>query len=112
MKKGQIDLLAFKTAKMVARKFSQLLRKEMQADLDIAIKRNRAERDHGVCHTHDFCDANMVMDAAMRACGIDPDKAKDEDGEPIEPFDAEFTALWNEAWNIAKGAEFDPKRIK
>lgn len=101
----------------VAKKFSQLLRKELKTDLDIVIKRNRVENallPHGasVCHTHDFCDANMVMDKAIRACGFDPDKARDEDGEPIEPFDTELTALWNEAWNLANKAEFDPKRIK
>lgn len=25
------------------------------------VKRNRAETALGVCHSHDFCDANMVI---------------------------------------------------
>jgi len=97
----------------VAKEFSRLLVKELGVFLVVAGQRNRDEGSGAsICHTHDYCDANMVMDEAMRNCGIDPDLATDEDGEPVEPFDTEFTSLWNEAWDLAKEAEFDPDRIK
>jgi len=56
--------------------------------------RNSKETDHDVCHSHDFCDANMAMDAAMSECGIDTDATDHNDDD--------FRALWTAAWNIAK----------
>lgn len=52
---------------------------EMQA-------RNSAEKLAGVCHSHDFCDANMAMHAAI--------------GEP-EDIDAALDRM-NAAWNAAR----------
>jgi hypothetical protein len=96
----------------VAKEFSRLLAGHLGDDLAVAVQSNRDETCEGVCHTHDYCDANMVMDEAMRNCGIDPDLARDEDGEPVEPFDTEFTNLWNAAWDLAKGVEFDEDKIE
>ena len=56
------------------------------------IARNRAERlDSGVCHSHDFCDANMAIDEVFTANGLNAPSA-------IE--------LVNEVWGIAKGNDF------
>lgn len=52
-----------------------------------------------VCHTHDFCDANMLMAAAWQEFFGSPvplgDDWTDEDAE-----------VWNDAWAIAKAAKF------
>lgn len=59
---------------------------------------NKTESNAGVCHTHDYTDANMLMHAAFTATfGRDC-----LDGEMTQAD----TNLWNEAWNIAKAAEF------
>lgn len=47
-----------------------------------------------VCHSHDFCDANQVMIDAMGKFGLE--------------YSADHNALINEAWEIAKQAEFSP----
>lgn len=44
------------------------------------------------CASHDFCDANMAMDAAWRAVR----------GVSIDADDDAQVALWNEAWDIAR----------
>lgn len=52
--------------------------------------RSKTEQ-RSVCHSHDFCDANMAMDEAFRRCfGREPDLEGNDD-----------TALWNAAWEIA-----------
>lgn len=44
--------------------------------------------NHGVCHSHDFCDANMVMaEAFKKVVGVEMKTDSDE-----------HTALWNAAW--------------
>ena len=61
-------------------------------DLDIVRKRNREETDPMVCHTHDFCDANMAMEEAIENLSMtslpDCDKLRDD------------------AWDIAKKRGF------
>jgi hypothetical protein len=58
---------------------------------------NKVENNPLICHSHDYCDANMVMHAAMTEyLGREPDLQSDAD-----------TALWNDAWAIAKAAGFD-----
>lgn len=56
----------------------------------------REEPIEGVRHSHDYCDANMTMDAAMASVGIVA-LPEDEDGMP----DA-VVGLWNTAWDHVK----------
>jgi hypothetical protein len=81
-------------ATLIANEFSQQLRKTLTAEqMDEVVRLNKEEADKvGVCHSHDFCDANTEMIAALETLGIT--RVTD--------------ALWNEAWKIAKGAEFKP----
>lgn len=58
-------------------------------------RRNRVETDPGVCHSHDYCDANMVMDAAFRSLGLDPFGGGDTMPDAM-------VDLWNDAWDRAK----------
>lgn len=68
-----------------------------EADLREAIARNEARGvDSMVCHTHDFCDANMSMLAAWQEFfGSEPDVSDESD-----------SAIWNEAWSLAKANGF------
>lgn len=60
------------------------------------VRKQKETPIQGVCYSHDFCDANMTMDAAMKSLGIDP-MPEDEDGMPDRVVD-----LWNAAWDHAK----------
>ncbi|RWX70431.1 hypothetical protein EN780_03285 [Mesorhizobium sp. M4B.F.Ca.ET.089.01.1.1] len=62
---------------------------------------NKAEpEDSGVCHSHDYVDANMTMhEAFLETFGREPAFLNDsEDTADLE--------LWNDAWSIAKAADF------
>lgn len=52
------------------------------------------------CASHDFCDANMAMLDAFEALmpGIQAEEIMARD---------DLTALWNEAWAIAKASAFE-----
>lgn len=66
-------------------------------DFMLVLERNAAEPDPAICHTHDFCDANMLMAAAWQECF------------PHEAFCLQntfHTELWSAAWQQAKAAEF------
>lgn len=52
--------------------------------------RNALEKDPLVCHSHDFCDANMVMVAAGLRLGVDLSECTDYD-----------INLINSAWQLA-----------
>ena len=60
--------------------------------------------DASTCATHDYCDANMAMlEAVSNATGIPVDD--------IDVSDARFCDRSNEAWAIAKRADFDLRRL-
>lgn len=61
--------------------------------------RNRNETTQSICHSHDFCDANMEMLRALENLGIS-EKLMDADEHPAEAN--AITALWNAAWAIAR----------
>lgn len=83
--------------RIIAEQFIFELALEIGADKFFTVcQLNMGETEEGICHSHDFCDANMVMDEAMRAIGIDPLPA-DEDGMPEW-----VNELWNKSWDIAK----------
>jgi hypothetical protein len=81
------------TVEELAREFSSVLKKWLtKKEFREVIRRNDAESNPSICHSHDFCDANMAMVAAFENLNLEtPD---DEQGE------ASFR-LWNEAWNMA-----------
>lgn len=66
-------------------------------DFQAILERNRAEPNPSICHTHDFCDANILMSNAW------------EETFPHEPFCAQngfHAELWSAAWEQARKAEF------
>lgn len=82
---------------MVAADFALLLESEIGSDeLDQVVIRNRVEMNKQVCHSHDFCDPNMLMAAVIKArLGLDPS----DEGVLM---DERFAGLWNDAWDMAK----------
>ena len=83
------------TDQQIADAFVRLLRQTLTREEFAEMQRRNATpeyRDTGCCASHDFCDANEVMDAAFRACGIVIDDLGDDDNH----------ARWNRAWNLAK----------
>lgn len=64
---------------------------------------NAREESDLVCHSHDYCDANMAMAAAFEKLGVDPLPDIDNDGGPSDEAIA-ATNLWNDAWEAAMPA--------
>lgn len=93
---------------VLARAFVRMLGVELgEAKLAEVARLNAADPsangDGGVCHSHDFCDANETMLTAFREVL----------GREVD-FDAEGDAdmgLCEDAWNAAKRAAFDYNRI-
>lgn len=83
-------------ANQLAREFSKQLGQQLSAEqLRDVVKLNAEENNsRDICHSHDFCDANVVMLEAMAALGV-------KDSHSVEA-----DALWNEAWQIAKERGF------
>jgi hypothetical protein len=75
----------------------------------LLVARNADETDPMVCHSHDFCDANMVMDEAMqRVLGRATRMPSDaEEGNCTQAESDADTTLWNTAWDQARLAGFD-----
>jgi len=90
----------------LARRFAAAIRKAVfdQEFCDI-IMSNAMEGNLNICHSHDHCDANMVMFGAWAemydVCG--PGDYPDE-----LPQDC---SLWNRAWEIARECQFDGDKI-
>lgn len=97
-------LAASALAVSVAREFSSLLRYALGEEKMRKVRaRNRAPSSLSTCASHDFCDANMVMlEALSSVTGIAED-------------DVDLGAMAgtiNEAWDLAKKAEFRAAGIK
>lgn len=61
-------------------------------DMAQVIQLNKMETDPNICHSHDLCDANMVMaEAQIQVLGFAPDVQSESQ-----------TQLWNAAWSSAK----------
>lgn len=81
----------------LAKEFSDLLAREIGIMAIREVQRKNAEwPDSDVCHSHDFCDANMVMHEAGKNLKLWDD---DSDMEVI-------MALWNPAWDLAVEQKF------
>ena len=79
-----------------AKRFAGLLRIELGAAQFAEVKRlNGVQADKSICHSHDFCDANVAMaDAIREICGVD--------GRRLDLRDADAQEFWNDAWREAK----------
>lgn len=84
---------------IIAEQFIHTLHEDLGGETLYKIVKLNDTADAGMCHSHDFYDANEGMSDAMEALGIDIwDKGDDEEEGGIPDF---ATALWNKAWGIA-----------
>lgn len=85
----------------IAAEFARILR-EWLTDAEWAEMRraNAAETDDNVCHSHDYCDANMAMDEAFTNVR----------GEGADVGSYEDAALWGAAWDKAKAQHLSEAR--
>ncbi len=63
---------------------------------------NLGEKDPGVCHSHDFCDANMVMLEAYA------EVMHEGNVDAVSTSDDATQQMWNAAWDTAKSKAFYP----
>lgn len=93
------------SAKELAREFSNILRGWLTPEeMEQVVIANRDETNPHVCHSADYCDANMAMIQAFENVS---------QGGFIQDGDDQFQAWrWNEAWELAKKAEFKSEEIK
>lgn len=76
----------------LAREFIRIVSQWLtQEEINLVRELNEKERNPNVCHSHDFCDANMAMLSAWEAVG-DQETCPD--------------ALWIKAWDLAKTWSF------
>ena len=64
-------------------------------EMTLVRQRNASEQTTGICHSHDFCDANEAM---LRAFFKTVGSPFDDEGQMTE----EAVALWNAAWDHAR----------
>ena len=88
------------TIEQVAEAFIKQLREDITTEeFAELLTKQKEDPIEGICYSHDYCDANMTMDAAFKSLGIDPLEHgyTEEDGMSQEVCD-----LWNASWDRAK----------
>lgn len=88
---------------MLSRHFSRLLKNQVGPSIETIISRNREPEYQGCCASHDFCDANEIMNDAFiklfdRSCILPSEVEENPDLARQEEIDRR---LWNNAWSIA-----------
>lgn len=82
-------------AARLAAAFSRIVRRDLSKELPQIVARNKMYADD-ICATHDFCDANMLMEEAwLEVVGSEIDLQSDAEAK-----------LWSDAWSLAKKGEF------
>jgi len=77
---------------IIAQKFVEILRRQLTKEqYEEAVKLNAMEDNSDICHSHDHCDANMVMLEAFESLNL-----------IVGDYDEELAMLWDEAWTEAK----------
>lgn len=84
----------------LARLFGQRVQEALtRSEFREVCHRNKCEpAGSSVCHSHDYCDANVLMGEAWEEMFGRP--------FPMGEVTDEDAALWNDAWAIAKAADF------
>ena len=86
------------TVETLALEFSQGLHAYLTPEqISEVVERNKNETDPHICHSHDFCDANMFLYDVFKKYGMDP---------AAEGGMKKCADLWNSAWNLAKANNF------
>lgn len=104
----QIDPTDPHQVQAVAATFIRNLENLLGGKMEEMRERQREEPEgSSVCHSHDYCDANVVMsEAVMEVYGTDPfEEHNTPDQQPTEFYDP-LCAVWEAAWTAAKRADY------
>jgi|DEB0MinimDraft_6_1074348.scaffolds.fasta_scaffold64339_2 hypothetical protein len=82
----------------VADEFKDCMAETLQPDELRAIDAENRKRSDATCASHDYCDANMVMNEAFERLELE---VFGDDG-----MSEETVTLWNEAWDLAQSEGF------
>lgn len=80
----------------VGKRFAEIVRRDLADDLEEIVRRNLTDQYENCCATHDFCDANMLMDEAFR----------DVVGQELRTDSDVDLFICNWAWAKARGSDF------
>jgi len=87
-------------AEAIAKEFSKVLLSWLGDDKMKQVNElNAKEVSKGICHSHDFCDANMAMNEAFEKFDINPLPSD------LENSQKEIN-LWNTSWDLAVKNKF------
>lgn len=94
---------------------SEAFRAKMLEELKPALCRlvdetNAARGEDGTCATHDWCDANEVMDDALKSLGVHMYPEQEDWPDDWNGPEQAVVDLWNAAWTHARRAGFSPAR--
>ena len=82
----------------LAREFSKDLKSVLSSvEMKEVVQKNKAELSPGICHSHDYCDTNMVLHNVFLKHGMD---IADEGGRE------RWGEMWDAAWNLAQSNDF------
>ena len=97
-------------APKIARQFVQYLFEDLGYEtLKLIAEKNANESDSSICHSHDYCDANMTMDRALSDAGfISMSEASDgmQTDDDADAISEKIIPVWGAAWDIALRAGF------
>ena len=82
------------TKEQLAQEFTNVLSRWLSSEeWDEMVERNKNEKNPSICHSHDFCDANMAILTAF--ANLTGDAKYDIN---------KHSDFFNDAWNIAKAS--------
>tara|TARA_R110002126_G_scaffold257592_1_gene400640 strand:+ start:184 stop:495 length:312 start_codon:yes stop_codon:yes gene_type:complete len=83
---------------LLAEKFTELLRATLTpSEFAEMADANANETNPGICHSHDYCDANQIMLDAFEATEMVNDYSH---------------TLWSDAWTYAREELFTPEKCR
>lgn len=108
---SKAELIAFRFVDELRRYLDSELRRDLYSEQWAEMRAKNATPEYGgiVCASHDYCDANVFMAEAFEAVTLKAPVSSfetDAQGNAIDPEEEKQanidSALWSEAWGIAK----------
>lgn len=75
-------------------------------DMAKVVALNACETNLGICHSHDFVDANVVMDEAYRKCAGYLATDTGGNSSTVGAISDAVNEVWQEAWELAIAGHF------
>jgi hypothetical protein len=91
------------TISRICARFDTLLRRQLGANYETAVQLNKKAQG-GVCHLHDFCDANeILLWAFTQTLGYEPELPSEEEDETGIPGDNDMMETAYDLWHQTTG---------